>query len=422
MLQTSAGTRLSVSTVLMLALLLCPSAAVQAREIPHSFRVAAESAVLMDAGSGQFVYGQRPGARLKPASFVKLLTLFLVFESIDRGQVHLEDKVWISEKAWRTGGSKMFVRQGARVPLMQLVKGIAVVSGNDACVAVAEFLEGSERAFVDRMQAKAQELGCKDSSFQTVNGWPAPDQYTTAVDMAILARAYLEAYPEALQYHSLKEFTHEDIRQPNRNGLLWRDPSVDGLKTGHIEGAGYHLLATAKRGDQRFIAVVMGAANEAVREREALRLLNFGFRNFVSVSLFAEDEVLQTVPVWKGTAGEVGLKAAEPGVVTVRVSQKDAVSWRAEHPVWLLAPIRSGQPLGKAVIVTDQGTLKAVPLVAGRDIRRAGVLKRTAHAIALAVRSHTKAVFLPVVAFGAVAGLFWYWRIRKRRQRRSKRA
>ena len=414
------GIRRRIVAVISISLILVLSSMPQltlAQDIPHPFAVAAKSAVLLDANSGQILYGQNPDERINPASFVKLLTLFLIFDAIDQGQVLLEDKVWISKKAWRTGGSKMFVRQSNRVPLEELIKGIAVVSGNDACVAVAEFLQGNEQAFVVKMNQKLQELDLENTQFQTVNGWPAPDQYTTALDMALLARAYVQAHPEALQYHKLKEFTHEDIRQRNRNALLWRDPSVDGLKTGHTEESGYHLLATARREDQRFIAVVMGAKSEALREREALRLLNYGFRNFVSVELFKKGDALLKVSVWKGTEGQVELEASEDGIVTVPIAQQADVTYQAKTPERLFAPIDAGQTLGQVVIVAKDKVLKDVSLVADREVPLAGFLKRTFHSAALLSIDHGMSLIITVVVLVGMAGLVFYLRRRKPKRR-----
>jgi D-alanyl-D-alanine carboxypeptidase (penicillin-binding protein 5/6) len=389
-----------------------------AQELPHPFAVAAKSAALIDADSGQFLYGQNADERINPASFVKLLTLFLVFDAIDQGQILLEDKVYISEKAWRTGGSKMFVRQGNRVPLVELIKGIAVVSGNDACVAVAEFLQGNEQTFVEKMNQKLRELGLTNSQVQTVNGWPAPDQYTSARDMALLALAYIQAHPQALQYHQLKDFTHENIRQKNRNSLLWRDPTVDGLKTGHTEDSGYHLLATAKRGEQRFIAVVMGAKSEAIRGREALRLLNYGFRNFVSVQLFKKGDVLLQLSVWKGTEGQVELAAGETGIVTVPLTLQADVTWKAQAPEQVFAPIERGQIIGEVVISTKDKVFKSIPLVANQEIPRAGFLKQAMHTAALIAVEHGKVLMLVVVLLGGAVGGIWY--LKQRKQRRSR--
>jgi D-alanyl-D-alanine carboxypeptidase (penicillin-binding protein 5/6) len=392
-----------------------------AQEMPHPFAVAVKSAVLIDGNSGEFLYGQNPDERIPPASFVKLMTLFLIFDGVDQGQVLLQDKVWISEKAWRTGGSKMFVRQGDRIPLEKLIKGIAIVSGNDACVAVAEFLQGNEQAFVARMKEKVRELQLQNTQFQTVNGWPATDQYTSARDMALMARAYLQAHPQAIQYHKIKEFTHENIRQKNRNGLLWRDPTVDGLKTGHTENAGYHLVATAERGGQRFIAVVMEAKSEAIREREALRLLNYGFRNFASVSLFKQGDVLLKLPVWKGTVGEVELAASEAGIVTLPIDLQADVSWQARTPERLFAPIKSGQNIGEAVIATKEKVFKTVPLVAVQDVPLAGFFKQVFHSVALITKDHGLSTIFVILMLAAVVFGVIYLKRRKPKRKRSTR-
>jgi D-alanyl-D-alanine carboxypeptidase (penicillin-binding protein 5/6) len=392
-----------------------------AQEMPHPFALAAQSAVLIDANSGEFLYGQNPDERISPASFVKLITLLLIFDAVDQGQVLIEDKVWISEKAWRTGGSKMFVRQGNRVPLEELIKGIAVVSGNDACIAVAEFLQGNEQAFVVKMNERVQELHLENTQFQTVNGWPAPDQYTSARDMALIARVYVQEHPQAIKYHQLKDFTHENIRQKNRNGLLRRDPTVDGLKTGHTENAGYHLLATAKRGDQRFIAVVMGAKSEAIREREALRLLNYGFRNFASVSLFKQGDVLLRLPVWKGTVGEVELAASEPGIVTLPIDLQADISWQARTPERLFAPIERGQSIGEAVIATKEKVFKTLPLVAVQDVPLAGFFRQVFHSAALITKDHGLSIIFVILMFAAVVfGVIYLKRSRPKRKRSTR--
>lgn len=245
----------------------------------HPFKLSFRAAVLMDANSGQFLYAHNPHESIPPASLTKVLTLFLVFDAIQEGRVRLDDQVPISRKAWRTGGSKMFVKAGERVRLEELIKGIAVDSGNDASVAVAEYLEGSERAFVDKMNGKLWQLNIRNTRLGNVHGLPARHHYTTAADMAVLARAYIQAHPEALQYHQMTSYTYRNISQYNRNTLLLQDPSVDGLKTGYTRKSGYHLVATAKRGDQRLIAVVMDARNRKIREREAMRLLTLGFQH-----------------------------------------------------------------------------------------------------------------------------------------------
>jgi D-alanyl-D-alanine carboxypeptidase (penicillin-binding protein 5/6) len=274
--------------VFALALVLMHSA--PAHGAVHPLKVGVRAAVLMDANTGEILYACNPNTPIPPASLTKILTLYLVFDAIEQGRVHLDDEVPISRKAWRTRGSKMFVQAGEMVPLEDLIKGIAVDSGNDAAVAVAEYLEGSERAFVAKMNEKLRELDIRNTRIETVHGLPARHQYTTAADMAALARAYIQAHPEALQYHQMTSYTYHNISQHNRNRLLLRDSSVDGLKTGYTRKSGYHLIATAKRGEQRLIAVVMECRNGKTREREAMRLLNLGFQQIEQASASPDGE------------------------------------------------------------------------------------------------------------------------------------
>ena len=278
MYETGARGSFLTRWLIVVALLLLSARVTLAGEALNPFPVAVRAAVLMDAQSGELLYAQDPNEHIPPASLTKVLTLFLTFDAIQQGRAHLDDIVPISKKACRTRGSKMFLKAGDRVPLEELIKGIAVDSGNDASVAVAEHLEGSERRFVARMNEKLRALGIRHTRIETVHGLPARNQYTTAADMALLARAYIQAHPEALRYHQLTYYTYRNVSQENHNKLLFQDPSVDGLKTGYTRKSGYNLLATAKRGNQRLIAVVLKAKSRTIREEEALRLLNFGFQ------------------------------------------------------------------------------------------------------------------------------------------------
>jgi serine-type D-Ala-D-Ala carboxypeptidase (penicillin-binding protein 5/6) len=275
--ETGARRRFSSCWLIVVAVLLLSGRITLAGEALNPFPVAVRAAVLMDAQSGELLYAQDANEHIPPASLTKVLTLFLTFDAIQQGQADLDDIVPISKKACRTRGSKMFLRAGDRVPLEELIKGIVVDSGNDASVAVAEYLEGSERRFVAKMNEKLRALGIRHTRIETVHGLPARNQYTTAADMAFLARAYIQAHPEALRYHQLTSLTYRNVSQENHNKLLFQDRSVDGLKTGYTRKSGYNLLATAKRGNQRLIAVVLKAKSRTIREEEALRLLNFGF-------------------------------------------------------------------------------------------------------------------------------------------------
>ena len=263
-------------------------------------RCDAQSAVLMDGLSGQVLFEQNPNLKIPPASFGKVLTLYLAFDALRAGQLKMDDMVTVSERAWRAQGSKMFIKVGERVKVEDLLKGIAISSGNDACIAMAEHLAGSEEVFVSKMNEKAGLLGMKDSQFKNSHGMPAEGQYTTAMDMAILARRYIEDHPEALAFHSTTEYEYNKIRQYNRNTLLQKNIGVDGLKTGHVEDAGYHLAATAKRDGQRMIAVVMGCDKMRKRAQEAEALLDYGFKNFVTVEAVKQGASFGPVKVRRG--------------------------------------------------------------------------------------------------------------------------
>ncbi len=378
------------------------------------FKASSVSALLMNANTGQILYSQNPHLRIQPASLAKLMTLFLIFDALKQGTIQLNTEVLISKKAAQAGGSKMYLREGNQVPLVELIKGIAVVSGNDACLAAAEWLYGGERAFIDKMNQKLKRLKIENSKFQTVDGWPAPDQYTTAYDMAMLAQAYIREHPEALQYHSLKEFSHENHTLHNRNGLILQDPSVDGLKTGHVEEAGYHLLATAKRGKQRFIAVVMGAEKIAIREKEAMQLLNFGFSNFLTVTLFYKDQILLHLPVSKGVKDRVGLAPQVDGVLTIPVSQKGNVSFKIKSPDQQEAPIQLDQELGDAVISDQKNILKTVPLFATEQIQRAGFIKIALQTLEFIIVKH-KVSLLVIIILICIVGL-QTWHIKRLRR------
>ena len=232
-------------TCLYVLIFVCFPSALFAYPHPCPFNASAVSALVMDANDGQILYNHNPFHRLQPASLAKVMALFVIFDALEQGTVHLNDEIVISKKAAQKEGAKMYLREGEKTPLVELIKGIAIVSGNDACIAAAEAVYGSEQNFVDKMNQKLAELNLQDSQFKTADGWPVPEQYTTAYDMAMIANAYIREHPEALQYHKLKEFTHADIVLHNRNGLILQDPAVDGLKTGHVEEAGYHLIATA---------------------------------------------------------------------------------------------------------------------------------------------------------------------------------
>jgi D-alanyl-D-alanine carboxypeptidase (penicillin-binding protein 5/6) len=330
----------------------------------------AQSAVLMDGLTGQVLFEQNSNLRIPPASFVKVMTLYLVYDAIRAGQIKMDDMVTVSERAWRMQGSKMFIKVGERVKVEDLMKGVAIASGNDACIALAEHVSGSEEAFVSKMNEKAKLLGLKDSQFKNSHGMPGEDQYTTAMDMAILSKRYIEDHPEALVFHSTVEFEYNGIRQGNRNTLLQKNIGVDGLKTGHVEESGYHLAATAKRDGQRMIAVVMGCDKVRKRAPEAQKLLEYGFKNFSTVEAVKKDATFGPVKVKRGKLNQVILTAAEDGRVTVAKGKENLVSVVPQLPQFIVAPIQKGQVVAKVVIQNEGKVAKEVNLLASLSVEK----------------------------------------------------
>jgi D-alanyl-D-alanine carboxypeptidase (penicillin-binding protein 5/6) len=337
-----------------------------------SLQCDAKSAVLMDGLTGQILYEQKPDLRVPPASFVKVMTLYVVLDAIRAGQMKLDDMVTVSEKAWKrtykTDSSSMFLKVGERVKIDDLLRGVAIASGNDACIALAEHLAGSEEAFVSKMNEKAKLLGLKDSQFRNPDGMPAEGQYTTAIDMATLARRYIEDHPEALVYHSTIEFEYNGIHQANRNTLLQKNIGVDGLKTGHVQEAGYHLAATAKRDGQRMIAVVMGCKTKSRRGPEAQKLLEYGFKNFSTVEAVKKGGTFGPLKVKRGKLNQVLLVAAETGWVTVGKGKENSVSVVPQLPAFVVAPVQKGQVVAKVSVQNEGKVVKEVNLLASSGV------------------------------------------------------
>jgi D-alanyl-D-alanine carboxypeptidase (penicillin-binding protein 5/6) len=344
---------------------------------PPPFELKARAAVLMNALSGQILFEQNPEMRIAPASLAKLMTLYIALDAISNRHASLTDDVRISEQSWRTGGSKMFVEVGKTIPLATLLQGIAVVSGNDACAAVAEYIAGSEEAFVDKMNRKAAELGLNNTAFRDSNGLTDENQYTTARDLARLACSYIKDHPEGLKLHSTKEMNYGGITQRNRNGLLWLDGSIDGLKTGYISSAGYHLIATACRDGDRYIAVVLGAGNHTDRENAALKLLNYGFKNFTTQQAVVANMPLAKTSVWKGVSNEVAIGVLQTVFLTTMRDSKHELKIENDCPAKVFAPISLHQALGQARVIVDGSELARLPVVALEAVEKAGFFKRS---------------------------------------------
>ena len=347
------------------------------------FKVKAKAAVLINVNSGQVVFEQNADVPIPPASLTKLMTLNLAFDAADDAFIGLDDEVRVSEKAWKTDGSRMFLEVGKTLPLEIMLKGIAVVSANDACVAVSEHISGVEEVFVERMNEKANLIGMDSSLFKNSHGLPVEGQITTARDMATLSVYYIRHHPEVLKYHSIKKMTFNKITQPNRNGLLWLDYGVDGLKTGWFSKAGFHIIATAQKGDDRFVAVVMGSKGERERENIALKMLNYGFRNFNTVKVINADEKIAEMPVWKGDASELQLGTIKTASVTVPREAKGNIQINKEFPDRIYAPVEKGQKIGEVKVLLNGLEIETYPLVALNEIKKAGFFKLMYHNLLL---------------------------------------
>jgi len=347
------------------------------------FKVKAKAAVLINVNSGQVVFEQNADVPIPPASLTKLMTLNLAFDAADDAFIGLDDEVRVSEKAWKTEGSRMFLEVRKTVPLEIMLKGIAVVSANDACVAVSEHISGVEEVFAERMNEKADLIGMDSSLFKNSHGLPVEGQVTTARDMATLSVYYIRHHPEVLKYHSIKKMTFNKITQPNRNGLLWLDYGVDGLKTGWFSKAGFHIVATAQKGDDRFVAVVMGSKGERERENIALKMLNYGFRNFNTVKVINADEKIAEMPVWKGDASELQLGTIKTASVTVPREAKGNIRINKEFPDRIYAPVEKGQKIGEVKVLLNGFEIETYPLVALNEIKKAGFFKLMYHNLLL---------------------------------------
>jgi D-alanyl-D-alanine carboxypeptidase (penicillin-binding protein 5/6) len=346
----------------------------------------ARSFVLMDFASGQVLASREPEMPVEPASITKVMTSYIVAAELANGKVKPTDDVFISEKAWRVGGagtdgSTSFLQVNSRVPLEALLRGMVVQSGNDASIALAEHVAGSEETFAALMNDYAARLGMTGSHFANATGLPAEGHLTTALDVARLGRALIRDFPEHYKQYSIKEFTWNGITQHNRNTLLWRDPSVDGIKTGHTSRAGYCLASSAKRGDMRLIAVVMGTAGEKVRADESQALLNYGFRFFESQTLYKAGAEVAAPDLWKGEAPKAKLGLAADAQVTIPRGSYARLQATVNVPKPLLAPLAQGQQVGNLSVKLDDKVVFEAPLVALEAYPEGGFFKRLGDAV-----------------------------------------
>jgi D-alanyl-D-alanine carboxypeptidase (penicillin-binding protein 5/6) len=362
-----AGVLLSVST-LTTAGMITPN--------PTAPSIAGTAYILQDYDSGQILMSHNADERLPPASITKLMTSYVVSQEVYDGNISLDDEVLISEKAWRMIGSRSFIEVNTKVTVEALFRGMIVQSGNDAAVALAEHVAGSEEVFAQMMNQYAQKLGMYNTNYENATGLPGAEHYTTAHDIAILSAAMIRDFPEHYKWYSEKEYTYNGITQHNRNKLLWRDNTVDGLKTGHTEEAGYCLSASAKRDGMRLMAVVMGTASENARAQEIQKMFNFGFRFFETHQLYAADEAITQTKVWKGETNQLNLGLAQPLSITVpRGRYKDLqASTNIQQPV--VAPITKGTELGEVEIRLGDEVVAQQKLVAVNDVEKGSWWRR----------------------------------------------
>ena len=357
-------------------LAIAPSLHGQEVPIPAPPQLGVKGYILIDHATGDVVAESNPDEILEPASLTKLMTAYTVFKALGDGQVNLDDGVRVSERAWGTEGSRTFIEVGSTVSVEDLLQGMIVQSGNDASVALAEHVAGSEEVFADLMNFYADQLGMESSSFRNSTGLPDPDHYMTARDAATIARAIIAEFPEYYMWYSQREFTYNDIEQPNRNLLLWRDESVDGLKTGYTEAAGYCLVTSAERAGMRLVSVVMGSHSAEARANDSQALLNYGFRFFETYRLYSEGDEVTTARVWKGETETVSLGVAEDYFLTIPKGRYDSLDSDTALDTELTAPIEAGTALGTVTITMNDEELAVLPLVALADVGEAGLWKR----------------------------------------------
>jgi D-alanyl-D-alanine carboxypeptidase (penicillin-binding protein 5/6) len=343
---------------------------------PPAPAVAAKSYLLLDYHSQQTLAGRNANERIEPASLTKLMTAYLTFAALKRKQIQPAQAVPVSERAWKAEGARMFIEPRKPVTVDELMRGMIVQSGNDACIALAELIAGGEEAFAQLMNREAQRLSMKDTHFVNATGLPDPRHYSTAYDLALLAIAIVRDFPEYHPLYAMKEFRYNNITQANRNRLLWSDPAVDGMKTGYTENAGYCLITSARRGERRLISVVLGAASEAARAAESQKLLNYGFRFYDSVKLYGKNQPVANLRIWKGSDNSVKAGFLDDLYVSLPKGQAGKLKADLESRQPLFAPISAGQKIGVMKLTLDGKPYAELPVVAIEAVPLAGIFGR----------------------------------------------
>ena len=353
---------------------------------PSPPTINAKAFILIDVNSGKIIAEKNSGEKLPPASLTKMMTLYVISNALHNEQIHLKDNVRISRKAWQIGGSRMFVKEGQEVSIDDLLKGIIVDSGNDACTAMAEHLGGSEQGFSDIMNQQAQTLGMTASHFTDSTGLPDENHYTTAKDLAILGRALINDFPEYYDNYKQKWFTFNAIRQPNRNRLLWRNNHVDGIKTGHTSEAGFCLVSSALNDNMRLLSVVLGSPRDSARADDSERLLNYGFRFFETHEIYKANQPITELNVYKGTSDKLAVGTLKPQFITIPSGQYQRLSIKTNVLQNIEAPIQKGDKIGELIIEFDNKVLETHPLYALNSVESGGFFVRTADTVRLAIK------------------------------------
>lgn len=360
-----------------IALLFALTATFARAAVPQPPGIDGHAWLLADLSSNQILASDKADVRFEPASLTKLMTAYLVFRALHEKQISLDQQVQVSERAWKAPGSRMFIQPGMPVTVGQLIQGMEVQSGNDACIALAQTVAGSEDVFVQMMNREAARLGMKDTHYANVTGLPDPQHYSTAHDIYLLAAALIRDFPaEYARYYSEKEYTYNHITQRNRNRLLWLDPSVDGVKTGHTEAAGYCLVASSKHGERRLLSVLLGAPSEQARASESLKLLNWGYQFYDSVKLYDKGQTVKQIQVWKGAEPTVDAGFAGALMLAVPKGESDKLSAQLVSQRPLMAPIAQGQQVGMLRVTLQGSLLGEYPLVALKPVATAGIFGR----------------------------------------------
>lgn len=359
------------------------TASAETRPLPAAPIIGATSYLVLDARTGHQIASLEPDKAVAPASLTKLMTAYVVFKTLQDGQIQLSDEVTVSEKAWRAEGSRMFIEVGKRVSVEDLLLGMIVQSGNDASIALAEHVAGTESVFAEMMNQYANALGMLSSNFVNSTGLPGDDHYSTSRDLATLARAIINEFPEYYQWYSVKEFTFNDIKQPNRNNLLWRDDSVDGMKTGHTDAAGYCLVSSAQRDGMRVISVVLGTSSPKARIDGSQSLINYAFRFFETRLLYKAGEEIATTRIWKSANEFSSLGVLEDLYITVQRGAYDSLESIQTIPAIIEAPVAQGQPLADLTVSLNGETLLTEPLRALADNPTGSFWQRTIDGISL---------------------------------------